>query len=87
MKKKWLSKSWLMKMINKPKTIKNRRPLRSESHPKSGALMAYISEKTVISHPATAGVIPYSLAINGNKGDMTNKSVPIINRVTHPVRR
>jgi len=49
--------------------------------------MAYISEKTVTSHPATEGVIPYSLAINGNKGDMTNKSVPIMNRVNHPVRR
>jgi hypothetical protein len=72
---------------NKPKTMKRRRPLRSENHPKSGALIAYISENTVTIHPATAGVITYSLAINGNKGDITNKSVPIINKVSHPVRR
>jgi hypothetical protein len=71
----------------KPKTMKLRRPLRSESHPKTGALIAYISENTVTIHPATAGVISYSFEINGNRGDITNKSVPIINKVSHPVRR
>lgn len=69
---------------NKPNVINVLRPFLSESQPKKGAEKAYVIAKTVTIHPVVAELTLYASEMNGNKGDTTNRSVPIRNKVIQP---
>jgi hypothetical protein len=69
---------------NNPMTMTVRFPILSAVAPNPGAAAAYRREKDATIRPALDGEMAYRCAMAGSRGETTNKSVPIVKRVTHP---
>lgn len=80
------------RLVNAFPKVKQRSPIKitfrfpslSDSPPSHGATIAYMIEKAATIHPAAPGVIENRLEMDGKRGDTTNKSVPMMNNVSHP---